>query len=119
MEHSLPVLMSYDNTSSNVLLISNNQVVVDEVNENLRERQILEKFLKNLTIMGGTGAWTNHIMIGKMTDLNIWNNALTVEELKAWRNCSKNLNGNVIDWETAEWQTKGIYEEEIDKYEVS
>ena len=111
--------MSYETKSSNIIITSNNLIMRFDVEKELKKKLIPEKLLKNLTLMGGTGVYANSsAMFGKMTDVNIWSYAMTVEELKAWMNCKKNLSGNVIDWETAEWEIKEIKWEVINKSEV-
>ena len=64
--------------------------------------------------------WFKHgSMFGKMTDVNIWNYSMTVEEMKFWTNCSNDSGGgNVVNWETAEWTTWDLEEENIDKSEI-
>ena len=36
-------------------------------------------------------------MMGKMTDVNVWNAAFALEEIKAWMDCKSSISGNVIN----------------------
>ena len=40
---------------------------------------------------------------GKITNINIWNEALTVKELVDLTSCKKKANGTVVSWNKAEW----------------
>ena len=50
---------------------------------------------------------------GKITDVNIWNRALSLDSMARWTNCSLNLSGDLVDWNTAEWEVIGMDEYEI------
>ena len=51
---------------------------------------------------------------GKITDVNIWNRALSLDSMARWTNCSLNLSGDLVDWNTAEWEIIGMDEYKIE-----
>ena len=59
-------------------------------------------------------------MQGQITDVNIWNYTLSLEQMKNWTRCITNPNevGNVISWETAEWAMYGLKEETLTRKEI-
>ena len=65
--------------------------------------------------MGGQNAVKNftyfYSMLGMMTDVNIWNYSMAIEQMKSWTRCISDEGGNVINWETAEWTLDGLKEE--------
>ena len=52
---------------------------------------------------------------GAMTDVNIWNQSLTELEVEQWSRCELGAGGNLLDWDTAQWEAVGLQEEELDK----
>ena len=50
---------------------------------------------------------------GNITDVNIWNSALSIDAMAKWTNCSLNLSGDLVNWNTADWEVIGMVEYEI------
>ena len=51
---------------------------------------------------------------GQITDFNIWSKVLTNEEMMDWTKCSnKNLNGDILNWNTASWTITNMVEYEL------
>ena len=54
---------------------------------------------------------------GQLTDYNLWNISLSVEQMLEWTSCKSKIKGNIVNWETALWeetnliQREGTYEE--------
>ena len=67
------------------------------------EKEIPSYTLTNLQMMKGTK--------GKMTDFNIWNSTLPLEEMKSWTLCNRTSKGNVVDWGSANLMKVGLEEE--------
>jgi hypothetical protein len=42
---------------------------------------------------------------GEISDFNIWDRALSLEELEDWTTCKAMTKGNLVNWETAEFDT--------------
>ena len=40
---------------------------------------------------------------GELSDFNMWNKALSVQEMIAFTSCRKMLKGNLVNWETSKW----------------
>ena len=102
------VCLSYQNVSRITKIVSNGKVVFDEVDEDLKSSGAVmpDDFLKNLYIMGrqpGDDPKQYPSLFGKMTDVNIWDRPLGLEEMEAWINCTSGEGGNIVDWDTAEW----------------
>ena len=57
-------------------------------------------------------------VFGAMTDVNIWNRSLSQSEVEQWSRCELGVGGNLLDWNTAQWEAVGLQEEELDKEEV-
>ena len=57
-------------------------------------------------------------MFGAMTDVNIWNRSLSQSEVEQWSRCELGVGGNLLDWNTAQWQAVGLQEEELDIAEI-
>ncbi len=52
------------------------------------------------------------------TDFNLWDRALTMEEMVSWTGCHNMAShGNVIDWRTAQWQQINSSREDNVPYE--
>ena len=103
------VCLSYQDVSSVTRIVSNGKVVLDEVDEDLKQSGavIPDDFLNCLYIMGLAPVDREQYpsLFGKMTDVNIWDRSLGLDEMAAWINCSSDEGGNVINWNTAEWTT--------------
>ena len=50
---------------------------------------------------------------GQITDFNIWSKVLTNEELLEWTKCNKNMNGDILNWNTATWTITNMVEYEL------
>ena len=121
------ICLSYTNNSSVITLVSNGGTHFKKVTlEHLKKNPtpIPPEFLTNLFIMRASTTeiteekifWS---MFGKMTDVNIWNYTMTVEEMNSWTNCiNTGGGGNVVNWEIAEWTTWDLEVENVDKSEI-
>ena len=47
-------------------------------------------------------------MVGSISDMNLWNRSLGVEDMMSWVNCTSLLKGNIINWDTSEWILENI-----------
>ena len=77
-------------------------------------------FLKNLMLMGACfGKFgCTYSMFGQITDVNIWDNVLTEEEIINWMTCLYSSGGNVINWEQESWTETGLEESTIEDQQV-
>ena len=48
-------------------------------------------------------------MVGSISDMNLWNRSLGVEDMMSWVNCTSLLKGNIINWDTSEWILENIF----------
>ena len=80
------------------------------------------KFTKNrnIQIMGHvlTDSKYKDSLFGAMTDLNIWSRSLSQSEVEQWSRCELGAGGNLLDWNTAQWEAVGLQEFELDKERV-
>ena len=54
-------------------------------------------------------------LFGAMADINIWNRSLTRSEVEQWSRCEMGAGGNLLDWNTAQWQaTEELQELELE-----
>lgn len=76
-----------------------------------------ETIQDNLSIMGFE---PNHNpMLGRMTDVNIWNRSLSEKELRRWTSCQNDETGNILNWNTAKIKySEGLKELVLEKNEV-
>ena len=111
------VCFSYTNSTSIARIVSNGQVIHNEVIEGLKQNpeEIPAEFLGNFAIMRRyfRKGYYFDSMAGKMTDVNIWNNLMTTQDMVSWTNCSFNKSGNVVKWRADNWITTGLKNEEI------
>ena len=75
----------------------------------------------NVWMMGGkvttdAGGWNS--LFGAMTDVNIWNRSFSQAELVQWTRCELQTKGNILNWDTAHWNTVGLNKFEMKKDEV-
>ena len=47
---------------------------------------------------------------GKITDVNIWNRALSVPESLSWTNCSNPQQGDLVSWTSSDWEITNMKE---------
>ena len=45
---------------------------------------------------------------GDFTDINIWDRSLSVDEMIGWTNCSTIISGNLINWNSSNWEVSGM-----------
>ena len=85
---------SFHNEIATVRMVSNGEVILDKVLEQLLETPmaIPPAFLETLSLMrnAGTNQTIYESAIGKVTDVNIWNHSMSTEEMKSWTNCITN-----------------------------
>ena len=49
--------------------------------------------------------------IQSITDFNLWNRALSTDEMVNWTSCVNPIIGNVIDWNTSKWKSSKMHVE--------
>ena len=59
-----------------------------------------------------------HPLFGAMTDFQVWNRTMTVEELEDWSSCRTESRGNVVDWENTRMTVVGLETLEVEKSSV-
>ena len=52
-------------------------------------------------------------MIGRITDLNVWNSSFSEEDMAEWLQCKNVSHGNVVAWETSQWTLENVTESEM------
>ena len=57
-------------------------------------------------------------MHGMITDLQIWSNILTRQEISEWSNCKSSLVGDIINWDDIELNMTGLNYQQLDKVTV-
>ena len=55
---------------------------------------------------------------GAITDVNIWNRALSSRDLNSWRLCNSQEIGNILNWTTVQLEITGLTKEKINKTEL-
>ena len=75
---------------------------------------------ENLAFMGfpTMNGQYSHSMFGAMTDINIWNRSLSKTEVEQWSRCELEAGGNLVDWNTAQWEAVGLKRIHLEKQEV-
>ena len=72
-----------------------------------------------ISIMGyHEGKKYTRSLFGAMTDINIWSRSLSQSEVEQWSRCEVGTGGNLLDWTTAQWESVGLHEEEVDKDKI-
>ena len=46
--------------------------------------------------------------LSDLTDFNLWNKPLAINEMIQWTNCQELIYGNIIDWRNTLWESTGI-----------
>ena len=64
------------------------------------------------------GSPYSYSMFGAMTDVNIWKRSLTQSEVEQWSRCEVERGGDLVDWNTAEWEAVGLQERQVPREEV-
>ena len=87
------VCFRYTNRTSNVKLVSNGDIIHDEVLQGLKSNpeEIPLDFISNFAIM--KQFYGPNSMLGKMTDVNIWNISLDTRTMTSWTKCARRLQG--------------------------
>ena len=118
------ICWSFDSETSTNRMVSNGDAALEEIDENLLKhpKVIPPEFLGTLFIMRKSYPDPINVqfrsMFGKMTDVNIWNYSMSIDEMKSWTNCVDIKVGNVVNWETAQWRMEGVGEERIAMEEI-
>ena len=55
---------------------------------------------------------------GAITDVNIWNRALSSRDLNSWRVCNSQEIGNILNWTSVQLEITGLTKEKINKSEL-
>ena len=101
------VCFSYTNSTSNARIVSNGDIILDETMEYLKQNpeEIPDEFIKNLVIMRRYFPYKNDFfsMVGKMTDVIIWNISMTTQDMKSWTHCNYKETKNIIKWDVEQW----------------
>ena len=109
------VCLSYTNSTSNLRIVSNGEIILDEELEGLKQNneKIPIQFLGNFAIMRSYFPELNSFspLVGKMTDVNIWNISMTTQDMVSWTNCNNNDSGNIVNWEVDNWIVTGLDKE--------
>ena len=74
----------------------------------------------NLSLLGWrlTGPAYKWSAFGALTDLQIWDRLLGEEEVEQWSRCELGAAGNLLDWNTAQWEVVGLQQFQMGKDEV-
>ena len=88
------ICWAYNNSTSAIRMVIDGDVVLDQVDMELlkKPRSIPKEFLTKMLIMRlshpeSVKNATYYSMMGKMTDVNIWNYTLSIEQMKNWTRC--------------------------------
>ena len=75
---------------------------------------------KNLVLMArpSPGGGFDMSMFGRISDVNIWSRELTEIDVHAWTNCDMLEGGDMVNWRTATWDTKGLEEVQLEREKV-
>ena len=110
------VCFSYDHSKRETILVSRGTLVYRDKDRTPKdEKQIPNCILKNLHLMRSS---KGNGMVGKLTDFNIWNFAMPVDEMKNWTLCMNNKKGNIVDWDTMDWIKEALKEEVMTQNEL-
>ena len=115
--------LSVDNVNKRILAVNNEKVVINRTMD-FNLSNLTKEFNQSATricIMKNTRQEVNipkRSLIGKMTDVNIYSNALSEDEMLAWTQCRQRTTGDVLAWETAEWDKEGLFAEEEQVEEI-
>ena len=96
--------------------VFNGKIIADQVDYDgyhLRKNQ-------NLRVLGKYYAHGKYkySLFGAMTDINIWNRSLAQVEVEQWGRCELGAGGNLLDWDTAQWQAEGLESFSIEKKNI-
>ena len=101
--------LSFHNDTSKTMIVGNGKVLLEDEDQRSRRRPLSKDFLRNLLLMTKSKDCENvkNAMFGKITDVNIWNRALSLKSLKSWTNCEIEEKGNIVNWNEDAWVTWG------------
>jgi hypothetical protein len=57
-------------------------------------------------------------MVGRITDLNIWNISFSENEMTKWLNCKDTQKGNILAWESSSWILENVTESDLVMSEI-
>ena len=126
--------LNIDTSRRSIKLYLNSYIVYSgRVDENTTSEkdwmELEENQLENLRLMTGsypelkdlvpefandTEDYFIHSFFGKITDINIWNQTLNPNEVKAWNDCDGLKKGNVLEWDPGHWTIKGFIIQDFD-----
>ena len=91
--------------------------VLEDIIDNEAEKDIPPNFVDGIGFLSRTDnpEWN------MMTDINIWNVTLADEDVKDWTDCTEEEqleNNKIIDWSSANWTTKGIRNDLVNRSTV-
>ena len=103
------ICLSFNSTTYMFLAVNNEQVVVNRTLDFSLSKPSKEfnRSATRICIMKNTGEKAS--LVGKLTDMNIFSYALDTDNMFAWTQCRERPSGDVVAWETAEWDEEGLF----------
>ena len=111
------VCISGEFKESQIVAVLNGEIVFEDKNYKAKG----EEKQSNIIFMGdyeGEDKGFKSSFFGEITDINTWDRALTITEMKGWTQCRLMIAGNLVDWDTAMWSSVGLEEIEIKKEDL-
>ena len=103
--------LSYDHNKRETIIASDGIIVHKDKDKTPGgEKEIPSSTLTNLQMMRGT--------TGKMTDFNVWNFTLPLEQMKSWTLCTRTSKGNIVEWDKVSLLKEGLEEEILTMKEI-
>ena len=108
--------ISLNFATKNLLAVDSNQIVINrtmdfELNNMTRG---FNESVTRICIMKNTRQGKNSLnskgsLVGKLTDMNIYREAMTVKEMLAWTQCGgQPSSGDLLAWDQAEWYEENL-----------
>ena len=98
------VCFAFTNDTRKLTLVGNGDVLLEETGS--RKVSVPPELVNNLLIMN---SW--YPLLGKITQVNIWNSSLSTEKMIAWSDCKSYEAGNLLNWETSSWELTECFED--------
>ena len=55
---------------------------------------------------------------GKVSDFNMWNRTLPMEEMVGFTTCKKKLKGNLVNWDYSDWKVTNMTTTDVDYEDI-
>ena len=100
--------MSINTMTGRVVILEKGQVGVDKISEVFHGNSSVAFNQNSSNICVLSNRKYKGSMLGKVSDLQVSSPELTSHQMVAFTQCQNSTPGNIVSWQTAEWQSKGL-----------